>query len=164
MQNTLSKQQEREIGSYIKEITQKIEDEDYQPTAYDQLLMVYYPVQRGIRKNGYTIEDIAQLLGVDVSDHRTLCYLRTNVCMFSSTLVRDGKPFGALKDGRYKKWGYAEGHEMSELSWDRKKRHVAETIAIMKYLPDDDQYKRVCNGVIKEYDKQLKFIGFEANV
>jgi hypothetical protein len=125
-------------------------------TFSDKMLDVFLPVKVGIAKNGYTSEDISEIVGAYNFEEKA--YVRTALCNFVTGLVSDGFPFGSIKikGERLKKYGWPSDREILEITSSRKERLLSETKACKKYLQDSDPLLTFCNKVIEECDKQLK--------
>jgi hypothetical protein len=151
MNKQISKQQ---VEMIQRSMESKKEDDDYSMTQQDQILDLFLPVKVGIYKNGLTAEDISEAMGA--KSFKEKAQIRTQICNLVSALIKDGFPFGGLKDGRLKKYGFSKRTEFDRIEMDRKQRMIFEISAGAKYLDDDDPILPVCNKFIQQCDKQLK--------
>ena len=150
MNRTISR---RQIN--LLESEQKVRDETGKKlTMSDKLLDLFLPVKVGVLKNGLTSKDIAKAF--EAYTFQELSYIRVQICELQSSLVKDGFPFGGIKDGRLKKYGFPNEKEFAQIEMSRKERLLSEVTSGKKYLEDEDPLLSICNKMIKECDKQLK--------
>lgn len=152
MNETITRNQIKEIEAGIRF---KKEDDEKELTEKDRILEMFFPIKSGIRLNGLTVEQIARGIGRGNS-YKSMCYVRTRVCQLSSCLVSEGKPFGGIRVGRCKKYGFPNKNESLEIVEDRKLRMFKEFKAGEKYLDDRDPLKLLGRNFTEECDGQLK--------
>jgi hypothetical protein len=143
----------------VKGYEAKLNDDEYQMTTQDNILACYIEngkIRKGILQNGLTVDEFMEIQGYDLSDFRLKCQVRVQMCQFAASLIKDSIPFGGLKDGGIKKYGFTNKKEWEELSRERKKRLITEVHAGVKFLEETDSLMLKCRNVIKEYDNQLK--------
>lgn len=128
---------------------------EYEFTADDVIIDVFLPVKRGIRKHGLTVPELMDIIGLNKNNHKELCLFRTSICNFAQKIVKEGYPFGGLKDGVLKKYGWAHGEEFDEIGWVRKKRLASEITNSIEYLEDGDAVKSIGKRLLGEIDKQM---------
>ena len=149
----------RQIRGLELEMQEKKENDARKMTIQDKILDLFIPVRVGIYKNGLTAQDIAEAMGA--YEFKDVQYIRTHICQLASNLVKEGFPFGGLKDGKYKKYGFPKQVETEEIEWNRKERMSMEIKAGLKYLDESDPMFQICSKVSKEFDKQLKLFYLE---
>lgn len=150
MNATISRSQIRRL-----EAEQKVRDEkDGKLSMNDKLLDLFLPVKVGINRNGLTSKDIANAF--EAYTFQELSHIRTCICQLQSALVKDGIPFGGIKDGRLKKYGFPTEKEFQEIERDRKTRLLSEVQSCKKYLDENDPLINLCSKLITQCDNQLK--------
>jgi len=110
-------------------------------TVSDNILNIYLPVKKGIRKNGYNIYEIMEMLDYDIYDFKAVTKVRILVCQFAKELVKEGYAFGGLKTGKLKNYGWAIKNEWRELETTRDKRLLSELKAHRNYISDSTSKK-----------------------
>lgn len=154
MNTVISRRQISMLENMMK--TKKDSDKDLSLT--DQVIDMFMPVKVGIRDHGLTAYEIAERLGDGrAKDYQNLCGVRSMICQISSTLVKEGFPFGGLKDKGNKRYGFSNSREFYELQGTRKIRMISELKSGMKYLDEDDSMLKLGEKMLKEYNRQLTF-------
>lgn len=152
MLETITRNQIKEIEARIK---LKKEDDEKELTEKDRILEMFFPIKTGIRLNGLTVRQITKGVGRDNS-YRSICYIRTRVCQLASDMIKEGKPFGGIKVGKEKKYGFPSATETREIVDDRKIRMFKEFRAGEKYLEDSDPLKKIGKKFSDECNRQLE--------
>lgn len=135
-----------------------IEDkkEDKKMSVQMKLLDLHLPVKIGIHKNGLTVEEMIHALGINNNNLKMKLKIRVAICNLVSELIKSGFPFGGLKDGKLKKYGFPNDSEFEEITFERKTRMLTEVKAGIKYLDEKDPMKKICKTFLIESDLQLK--------
>ena len=130
--------------------------EDNKMSVQMQLLDLHLPVKVGIHKNGLTIEEMIHALGISNNNLKMKLKIRVAVCGLVSELIKSGFPFGGLKDGTLKKYGFPNEQEFEQITFERKTRMLTEVKAGIKYLDERDPMKKICKTFLLESDSQLR--------
>jgi hypothetical protein len=153
MNKTLTKKQEERLERYLESVKN---DDDHPMTMEDQFLEIFLPAKRGIRNNGHDILALAKIIGINEDDIRQVNNLRSLICNFVKSMVKDGYAFGPAKCGNRKKYGWATEDEWEEIEFKRKERMVSEIGAGLHYLDGDDRLSEIGKKFMIEFDKQIK--------
>lgn len=150
----LTRSQERKLHSYVKDVK---EDENQNMTISDMILELFLPAKIGIREYGLDIEQLMNAMGISKKDYRTVCKFRTSVSQFCSSMVKEGFPFGGIKDkGNLKKYGWSTFNEFEEIQFSKKERCAKEISNALHYLDAEDKLTHIGKTFLKEVDKQLE--------
>lgn len=152
MNTTITKSQEKKLSAYLNEL----KEDGGLVNVEDRLLDVFLPVKKGIEVNGMEAKEIAIKLRVNPNNYKQFAYFRTHLCQFQKMLVEEGYPFGGLKVGKYKKYGWTTSNEWLRLSQSRKRRLAGEIHAGLLYIDEQDELIAPSKKFLIEYDKQQK--------
>jgi len=156
MIKTITRSQMTRLENDIKQKIDEVKNKNYVLTFADQMILLFLDVQKGAEKNGLEVEQIADLIGINKKDFKALCTIRTKICQFQSQMIKEAIPWGGLKVGKRKRYGWLYGNEYDRLQLERKKRIAIEIQAGLHYMEDNDLLTNIGKKFILEYDKQLK--------
>jgi hypothetical protein len=150
----LTRSQEKKLNSYVKDIK---DDDEYDLTISDQILELFLPAKIGIREYGLNVENLMKIMGISQKDYRTICRFRSSISAFCSSMIKEGFPFGGIKDkGELKKYGWSTLHEFEEIQNNKKERCAKEISNALHYFDDSNKLTNIGKTFLKEVDKQLE--------
>ena len=134
------------------------ESEDYRESINDLLLELFLSIDSGIEKNGLTVPEIGVAIGMDIEDYKILSQARTIVSQFVTALVKNGFPFGGIKDKdvKLKKYNFSSNKkEWEKLQYSRIKRITSELTNTLNYIDDENMLSITGKKLLTECNKQL---------
>ena len=150
----ITRSQALKLEHHLKAIK---EDDEYEMTFMDNFLDLFIPARIGIIKNGLDVKEIMKAMGITDRDYKTVCTIRSSICNFVQSMLKEGYAFAGVKEkGKLKKYGWSTTEEFEQIEFDRKERCAKEISNTLHYLDDNNKLTFIGKSFLKEIDKQLE--------